>query len=165
MRKIKDLIIENLDKLKEEADFRPYTHQNDVRDFVVKCAIDFWGNDELQVSIDGNRYYVDDISEIKNVPVKFVVEIVYESYGISDIKLRRVEGPSKLPVKVRYFLDDSYDNTGEAEVNVIFDWSNTDTQLQKGQGQLTLGEKIYASPINEGSDIVASNLEVTINYF
>jgi hypothetical protein len=48
---------------------------------------------------------------------------------------------------------------------VIFDWSNTDTQLQKGQGQLTLGEKIYASPINEGSDIVASNLEVTINYF
>jgi hypothetical protein len=81
---------------------------------------------------------IEDVS-INDINLKFKIEIDARSWGIKDISLYDITGPTEIPVLITYYPDDGVDTDSvEEELILNLDWSKVETEEQKNQGYLNI---------------------------
>jgi len=105
-------------------------------------------------------YDINDIAPIK-IRVSFSIDIEMKSWGIRDINLGGITGPSEIEVEVNYFIDN--DNTDDAYVTIPLDWSKLTTEKDSGKGIITVGEEVEIYLIqNEEGNLVIDRMEMAV---
>jgi hypothetical protein len=105
-------------------------------------------------------YEINDISPIK-VRVSFSIDIEMKSWGIRDINLGGITGPSEVEVEVNYYIDN--DNTEDAYVTIPLDWSKLITEKDSSSGIITVGDEVEIYLIqNEEGNLVVERMEMVV---
>jgi hypothetical protein len=105
-------------------------------------------------------YEINDISPIK-IRVSFSIDIEMKSWGIRDINLGGITGPSEVEVEVNYYIDN--DNTEDAYVTIPLDWSKLITEKDSSSGIITVGDEVEIYLIqNEEGNLVVERMEMVV---
>jgi hypothetical protein len=105
-------------------------------------------------------YEINDISPIK-LRVSFSIDIEMKSWGIRDINLGGITGPSEVEVEVNYYIDN--DNTEDAYVTIPLDWSKLITEKDSSSGIITVGDEVEIYLIqNEEGNLVVERMEMVV---
>jgi hypothetical protein len=91
-------------------------------------------------------YEIDSIMN-SSVMIKYAIEIEAREWGIKDINLSNIIGPTELELELDYWPDDI--EMKSATIPLTIDWSNAKTQPQSGQGIVSVGEEIEITLIND----------------
>ncbi len=105
-------------------------------------------------------YEVNDIAPVK-IRISFDIDIEMKSWGIRDINLGGITGPSEVEVEINYYVDN--DNTEDAYVTIPLDWSKLITEKDSGNGMITVGDEveIYLTQ-NEEGNLVVERMEMVV---
>ena len=105
-------------------------------------------------------YEINDIAPIK-IRVSFSIDVEMKSWGIRDINLGGITGPSEIEVEVNYYIDN--DNTADAYVTIPLDWSKLTTEKDSGNGIITVGDEVEIYLIqNEEGNLVFDKMEMAV---
>lgn len=105
-------------------------------------------------------YEINDISPIK-IRVSFSIDIEMKSWGIRDINLGGITGPSEVEVEVNYYIDN--DNTEDAYVTIPLDWSKLITEKDSSSGIITVGDEVEIYLMeNEEGNLVVERMEMVV---
>jgi hypothetical protein len=105
-------------------------------------------------------YEINDIAPIK-LRVSFTIDIEMKSWGIRDINLGGITGPSEVEVEVNYYVDN--DNTEDAYVTIPLDWSKLITEKDSGNGIITVGDEVEIYLMqNEEGNLVVERMEMVV---
>jgi hypothetical protein len=105
-------------------------------------------------------YEINDISPIK-LRVSFSIDIEMKSWGIRDINLGGITGPSEVEVEVNYYIDN--DNTEDAYVTIPLDWSKLITEKDSSSGIITVGDEVEIYLMeNEEGNLVVERMEMVV---
>jgi hypothetical protein len=108
---------------------------------------------EINVSMGTNHEQrfkgmeIDDVNPSLNskIRVSYDIEQEFKSWGISDISINGIQGPSEINVSVQYYPDDSNDYKTE-EIVVPLDWENSlEIREHKGKGVVAIGDELEIS--------------------
>jgi len=105
-------------------------------------------------------YEVNDIAPVK-IRISFDIDIEMKSWGIRDINLGGIVGPSDVEIEINYYVDN--DNTDDAYVTIPLDWSKLITEKESGNGMITVGDEveIYLTQ-NEEGNLVVERMEMVV---
>ena len=103
---------------------------------------------------------INDIGDIK-IRVYFSIDMGFRSWGIEDIELGGITGPSEVEVEVNYYLDN--DNTDDAYVTIPLDWSKLITEKDTDSGIISIGDEleIYLMA-DEAGNLVVERMEMVV---
>jgi hypothetical protein len=105
-------------------------------------------------------YEINDISPIK-LRVSFSIDIEMKSWGIRDINLGGITGPSEVEVEVNYYIDN--DNTEDAYVTIPLDWSKLITEKDSNSGIITVSDEVEIYLMeNEEGNLVVERMEMVV---
>jgi hypothetical protein len=105
-------------------------------------------------------YEINDISPIK-VRVSFSIDIEMKSWGIRDINLGGITGPSEVEVEVNYYIDN--DNTEDAYLTIPLDWSKLITEKDSNSGIITVSDEVEIYLMeNEEGNLVVERMEMVV---
>jgi hypothetical protein len=105
-------------------------------------------------------YEINDISPIK-IRVSFSIDIEMKSWGIRDINLGGITGPSEVEVEVNYYIDN--DNTEDAYVTIPLDWSKLITEKDSNSGIITVSDEVEIYLMeNEEGNLVVERMEMVV---
>lgn len=126
-------------KLNEDTDDNRY--QREITFNVITSNASFKGKE------------INDISSSK-IRVSYVIEQDIRSWGIKDISLYAINGPTEVEVEVNYYVDS--DNTMDETTVISLDWSKVIVEEIEGKGIITVGDEVevYVGNDNEGNLIV-----------
>lgn len=103
---------------------------------------------------------INDIADIK-IRVSFKIDVEMKSWGIRDINLYGITGPSEVEVEVNYYVDN--DNTDDAYVTIPLDWSKLITEKDSGSGIISVGDEIEIYLMSdEAGNLVVERMEMVI---
>jgi len=118
---------------------------------------------EIEAKFYGNTYKgyeINDISSTK-VRVSFNIDIEMKSWGIRDINLGGITGPSEVEVEINYYLDN--DNTEDAYVTIPLDWSKLTTEKDSSSGIITVGDEVEIYLMSDqAGNLVVERMEMVI---
>lgn len=101
--------------------------------------------------------YITDTS----VVVKYVIEVEAREWGIKDISLTNIVGPSQVDLEVEYYPNG--DESQTISVPLVIDWSLLKTQVQSGRGVVTIDEEIEVTLVNDNEgNLVVSGIVATV---
>lgn len=122
----------------------------------LKSNLSESGNDnsysrEIKVSINyygGVLYKGMEINDIlsANVKLSYVIEVDARSWGIKDISLYNINGPSEIEAEIEYFTDN--DNTSNDMITLQLDWSKLTTD-KNNNGIITIGDELEINLRND----------------
>ena len=103
---------------------------------------------------------INDIPDTK-IRVSFTIDIEMKSWGIRDINLGGITGPSEVEVEVNYYVDN--DNTDDAYVTIPLDWSRLITEKDSSNGIITVGDEVEIYLMeNEEGNLVVERMEMVV---
>jgi hypothetical protein len=76
----------------------------------------------------------------KQIKVNFNIKIEKRSWGIDDISVSDITGPSKVQTEISYYPQGSEDAVEEM-VEIVLDWSKIQVEANKGN-IVTIGEEV-----------------------
>jgi hypothetical protein len=125
---------------------------NDRYQRTVSVSVDTYG-----LKINGNDV---DWATCPDMTLSYIIEQEHRSWGIKDISLYNIEGPSDVEIIITPQVEDSED----IEVTVSLDWENMiSTALESGEGVVTIGSEIDMKLTNnENGDIVVEYISVPV---
>lgn len=118
---------------------------------------------EVKVSIysSGIKVNGEDIDWISspNIKLSYLIEQEHRSWGIKGISLYDINGPSEIELSITPQVEDSDDIT----ITVPVSWDNIKTDIESGEGVVTVGDEIEINLINdEVGEIVIESILVTV---
>ena len=132
--------------LSESGDDNSYSRE-------VRVSINYYGG----VSYKGME--INDILSA-NVKLSYTIEIDARSWGIKDISLYNITGPSEIQAEVEYFVDN--DNTSNDMVTLQIDWSKLTTD-KNNNGLISVGDELEISLQNdENGNLFVNDLNIEV---
>lgn len=104
-----------------------------------------------------------EISDIERISfnLKFGIDIDARSWGIKDILVYSIVGPSEVDVDVEYLIDANRTNT--ETIKLSLDWSNIEIEKISGKGVIGVDETIDITLMNDAQgNLVVSKIQVTV---
>jgi hypothetical protein len=107
---------------------------------------------EVRVDINyynGVMYKGMEINDIlsPSVRLSYNIEIDARSWGIKDISLYNISGPSEIQAEIEYYVDD--DNTSADMITLAIDWSKLTTDTNNNGGIITVGDVLEINLMND----------------
>jgi hypothetical protein len=132
--------------LSESGDDNSYSRE-------VRVSINYYGG----VSYKGME--INDILSA-NVKLSYTIEIDARSWGIKDISLYNITGPSEIQAEVEYFVDN--DNTSNDMVTLQIDWSKLTTD-KNNNGLISVGDELEINLQNdENGNLFVNDLNIEV---
>ena len=119
-----------------------------VKKHIAESAV---GNEryerEVEVSVYSSGVKIDgeDIDWVSapNIKLNYLIEMDHRSWGIKDISLYSIEGPSEIEFTITPQVDDAED----VYLNIPIAWDTVvEKETQEGEGLITIGNKIGDIP-------------------
>lgn len=136
----------------------------------LKANLSEAGNDnsysrEVKVSINyygGVLYKGMEINDIlsANVKLSYTIEIDARSWGIKDISLYNISGPSEIEAEIEYYIDN--DNTSSDMITLQIDWSKLTTD-KNNNGLISVGDELEINLQNdENGNLFVNDLNIEV---
>jgi len=120
---------------------------------------------EVDVNHFGAKYKgfeIDDITT-SNMTLTFDVYMEGRSWGIKDISVYNVQGPSEIEVEIFYYPEDGEDSVDET-ITIPISWENVDMQKDDEMGYIGIGRDIQIDLTNnENGELVFDGVIVNYN--
>jgi hypothetical protein len=124
------------------------------------------GKYRMECKVDLNYYGakfkgfdVDDIST-SNMFLTFDIDMEARSYGIKDISVYNVQGPSEIELEVLYFPNENEDSVDEV-ITLPLNWDNIEMEKDDELSYIGIGEMIQIDLINnENGELVVDGIIV-----
>lgn len=108
-------------------------------------------NREVNLNFNGYRanYKGNEINDIPSFKVRLSYDIDIEggSWGIKDISLGNISGPSEIDVEVEYYIDD--DNTETVILPMKINWDMIVIEEEKDMGRISVGDDVDIELVND----------------
>jgi len=136
----------------------------------LKANLSESGNDnsysrEVKVSINyypGVLYKGMEINDIlsANITLSYTIEIDARSWGIKDISLYNISGPSEIEAEIEYYVDN--DNTSSDIITLQLDWSKLTTD-KYNNGLISVGDELEVHLKNDNNgNLFANDLNIEV---
>lgn len=107
-------------------------------------------------TINGNDI---DWATCGNITLNYQIDMEHRSWGIKDISLYDIKGPSEIEIEVTPQVEDAED----VYVTVPLDWENIEIETQESEGVVTVGNEIEIQlGNNENGDIIVKSITVPV---
>jgi len=95
-------------------------------------------------------YKGNEISEIPTIKatVYYDIEIEARSWGIKDISLYGITGPTEVDIEVYYYVNDNED---VITLPISLDWAMINVEENTGSGQVTIGNEVEVVMVNDSN--------------
>jgi len=104
---------------------------------------------------------INDVEKTR-VRVTFLIDIDARSWGIKDISLYNISGPSELDAYINFFLND--DEEDYANVKLKINWDALKVEKQKGQGTVTVGDELEITLVNDrDGNVIVGGLSLEVS--
>lgn len=131
-------------KLNEEINNNRYERK-------VRTDIETYGT-----KINGNDI---DWAVSSEITLNFLIEMEHRSWGVKDVSLYDVQGPSEIEIEITPQVDDSEDII----VSLPFDWSNVELETETDRGIISVGSEItIVLGNNENGDVIIETIRVPV---
>ncbi len=123
---------------------------------------------EVIINIGGsggnyNGLIVDDVrSYSKKMTLSYLIDIDYRSWGIENIYLHDIKGPSEIDVILECYQEDS-DEMIEKEVTIPLDWEKLYTETYDNQRLVTTNDNINITLYFRENDNI--EVEMTLDIY
>jgi len=103
---------------------------------------------------------IDNISR-PTINMSYSIDIDAREWGIKDISLYGIDGPSEIEVEVDFWVDE--DNTNSEVVTLPINWEMLKTKSNAGEGIVTIGDELEITLRNdENGNIIITEMELEI---
>lgn len=120
---------------------------------------------EVDVNYFGAKYKgleIDDITT-SNMTLTFDIDMEGRSWGIKDISVYNVQGPSEIEVEVVYYPEEGEDSVDET-ITIPINWENVDMQKDDELSYIGIGRDIQIDLTNnESGELVFDGVIVNYN--
>ena len=97
-----------------------------------------------------------------NITVTFQIDMHVKSYGITDISVVNVNGPSEIELEIHYYGED--DSDMEETITIPINWENVDMQQDDTLGWIGVNNNIQIDLVNdENGELVVDGIIVNYN--
>jgi len=97
-----------------------------------------------------------------NITVTFQIDMHVKSYGIVDISVVNVNGPSEIELEIHYYSED--DSDMEETITIPINWENVDMQQDDTLGWIGVNNNIQIDLVNnENGELVVDGIIVNYN--
>lgn len=94
-----------------------------------------------------------------NIRLTYLIEQEHRSWGIKNISLYDIQGPSDIQITVTPQVDDGED----IDLGIPLNWENVETETQENEGVVTIGHEITIVLSNgQNGELIASAIHVPI---
>ncbi len=120
---------------------------------------------EVRVSYDYrgvtvNGVQIEDILD-STVTLRFNIELEGRSWGIKDISLNSITGPSEIDLELQVYGEQ--EDLMDANATIQLDWDRAAIDKQSGHGVITVGDEIEITLVNDqNGGIVVKSIEIPI---
>ena len=120
---------------------------------------------EVDLNYFGAKYKgleIDDITT-SNMTLTFDIDMEGRSWGIKDISVYNVQGPSEIEVEVVYYPEEGEDSVDET-ITIPINWENVDMQKDDELSYIGIGGNIQIDLTNnENGELVFDGVIVNYN--
>lgn len=120
---------------------------------------------EVDLNYFGAKYKgleIDDITT-SNMTLTFDIDMEGRSWGIKDISVYNVQGPSEIEVEVVYYPEEGEDSIDET-ITIPINWENVDMQKDDELSYIGIGRNIQIDLTNnENGELVFDGVIVNYN--
>ena len=107
-------------------------------------------------------YEINDVTT-SNMVLTFLIDMSVKSYGIRDISVYGVKGPSEIELEVSYWLQEDGEDSTEETVVLPINWENVEMQEDETLGYIGISNLIQIDLVNnESGELVVDG--VIVNY-
>jgi len=94
-----------------------------------------------------------------DIRLTYLIEMEHRSWGIKDVSLYDIQGPSEIEIEITGQVEDAKD----VYLNLPFDWSNVETETETGESVVTIGDEITIRLANnENGEIFIESIHVPV---
>jgi len=94
-----------------------------------------------------------------DIRLTYLIEMEHRSWGIKDVSLYDIQGPSEIEIEITPQVEDAKD----VYLNLPFDWSNVETETETGESVVTIGDEITIRLANnENGEIFIESIHVPV---
>ena len=94
-----------------------------------------------------------------DMTLSYIIDMEHRSWGIKDISLYDIKGPSEIEIEITPQVEDAED----VYVTVPLDWENIEIETQESEGVVTVGDEIEIQlGNNENGDIIVKSITVPV---
>lgn len=130
---------------------------SDGNNYRMECEVDL-----NYFGIKFKGFEIDDINT-SNLTVTFSIDMESRSYGIKDISVYNVQGPSEIELEVLYFPESGEDSIDET-ITIPINWENVEMEKDDEMGYIGVGKTIQIDLINnENGELVFDGVVVNYN--
>jgi hypothetical protein len=117
----------------------------------------------VQLDYHNKTYKGAEINDIyaSEIELTYDIDIEARSWGIKNISLYDIQGPSEIELEVDYYPngDDSETET----ITIPLNWENIQTDEEEGEGVVTVGKDVTLTLENdENGNLVCNQINVTV---
>lgn len=106
-----------------------------------------------------NEAYIEEVY-IEPIYVTFNIDIDMREWGIKDISLYNITGPSEINATLSYYMEGD-DDSREKEITLKLNWENLTTERQSGSSLITVGNELEIWLENsETTDLVVKEMSI-----
>ena len=118
-----------------------------------------------QVSVHVETYHAKingediDWATAPNISVNYLIEMEHRSWGIKNVSLYSIQGPSEITLTITPQVDDAED----IEMTLPLNWENVEEETQESEGVITIGDEIEIVLTNdENGGIIVESIHVPV---
>lgn len=117
----------------------------------VKVHVETYG-----VTINGDDI---DWATCGDMTLNYLIEMEHRSWGIKDISLYDIQGPSEIEIEVTPQVEDAED----VYLNLSFDWGNVEKETETSESVVTVGDEITIKlGNNDNGEIIIESIVVPV---
>jgi hypothetical protein len=117
----------------------------------VRTDIETYG-----VTINGNDI---DWAVSGELNVSYLIEMEHRSWGVKDVSLYDIEGPSEIEIEITPQVEDAED----VILTLSYDWNNVEREVETGMGVISIGSEITIKlGNNENGDVIIQSIHVPV---
>jgi hypothetical protein len=126
--------------------------------YETKCKVDLT---YFRTKFNGKEI---DYATAEDMRVSFLIDMEGRSWGIKNLSVYDVKGPSELEVELEYYLDERGDEHRTERVMVPMDWDKVVMTKDTELGHIGIAEVVRVTIGNDGQgNIVVQEIEVEYN--
>ncbi len=89
----------------------------------------------------------------------YLIEMEHRSWGIKDVSLYDIQGPSEIEIEITPQVDDAED----VILTLSYDWNNVEREVETGMGVITIGSEITIKlGNNENGDVIIESIHIPV---
>jgi len=116
---------------------------------------------QATIDVDEDKFEIDDVDNTTTI-LNYIIHIEGRKWGIKNISLYAIEGPSEIEVIVSYYTEGS-DDKQEAMVTLPLNWENVNIEEESGSGVITVGDEIDIQLANnEKGELFVSKITIPV---